>query len=83
MSQPRYTRIWAFDRPDEKRAFEELVDFITERRRRHPGLDLRQATDNLIAFEAALEDGTARDAGQTRGVVATAPACLCYVTGCS
>ena len=25
---PRYTQIWAFDRRDEKRAFEELVDFI-------------------------------------------------------
>ena len=151
--RPRYTQIWAFDRPDEKRAFEELIDFITERRRRHPGLrvyhynhyeptsvdhltelhgtrqeavgwlmgrfatrenevddlfrrgvfvdlyrvvrqgvragvesysikrleplcgytrqmDLRQATENLIAFEAALEDGTARDAGDTKAVVA-------------
>ena len=151
--RPRYTQIWAFDRPDEKRAFEELIDFITERRRRHPGLhvyhynhyeptsvdhltelhgtrqeavgrlmgrfatredevddlfrrgvfvdlyrvvrqgvragvesysikrleplcgytrqmDLRQATENLIAFEAALEDGTARDAGETKRVVA-------------
>ena len=35
---PRYTQLWAFDRDDEKRAFEELIDFITERRRRHPGL---------------------------------------------
>ena len=151
--RPRYTQIWAFDRPDEKRAFEELVDFITERRRRHPGLhvyhynhyeptsvdhltelhgtrqeavgrlmgrfatredevddlfrrgvfvdlyrvvrqgvragvesysikrleplvgytrqmDLRQATENLIAFEAALEDQTARDAAETKRVVA-------------
>jgi uncharacterized protein len=34
----RYTQIWAFDRPGEKRAFEELIDFITERRARHPGL---------------------------------------------
>ncbi len=33
---PRYTQIWAFDRPGEKRAFEELIDFITERRTRHP-----------------------------------------------
>ncbi len=33
---PRYTQIWAFDRPGEKRAFEELIDFITERRARHP-----------------------------------------------
>ncbi len=151
--RPRYTQIWAFDRPEEKRAFEELIDFITERRRRHPGLhvyhynhyeptsvdhltelhgtrqeavgrlmgrfatredevddlfrrgvfvdlyrvvrqgvragvesysikrleplvsytrqmDLRQATENLIAFEASLEDGTARDAGETKRVVA-------------
>ena len=35
---PRYTQIWAFDRAGEKRAFEELIDFITERRARHPGL---------------------------------------------
>src|SRR5690242_809413 len=35
---PRYTQIWAFDRPGEKRAFEELIDFITTRRARHPGL---------------------------------------------
>jgi hypothetical protein len=35
---PRYTQIWAFDRAGEKRAFEELTDFITERRARHPGL---------------------------------------------
>ena len=149
----RYTQIWSFDRTDEKRAFEELIDFITERRRRHPGLhvyhynhyeptsvdhltelhetrqeavgrlmgrfatredevdnlfrlgvfvdlyrvvrqgiragvesysikrleplcgytrqmDLRQATENLIAFEAALEDGTAENAEETRTVVA-------------
>ena len=35
---PRYTQIWAYDRQGEKRAFEELIDFITERRTRHPGL---------------------------------------------
>ncbi len=35
---PRYTQIWAFDRAGEKSAFEELIDFITERRARHPGL---------------------------------------------
>ncbi len=35
---PRYTQIWAFDRAGEKRAFEELIDFIAERRARHPGL---------------------------------------------
>jgi predicted RecB family nuclease len=34
----RYTQIWSFDRSGEKRAFEELIDFITERRARHPGM---------------------------------------------
>jgi uncharacterized protein len=35
---PRYTAIWSFDRQGEKCAFEELIDFITERRERNPGL---------------------------------------------
>ncbi|MGH3258434.1 MAG: TM0106 family RecB-like putative nuclease, partial [Streptosporangiaceae bacterium] len=151
--RPRYTAIWAFDRQDEKRAFEKLVDFITERRARRPGLhvyhynhyeptsvdhltelhgtrqeavgrlmgrfatredqvddlfrlgvfvdlyrivrqglqagvenysikrleplcgyrrqvDLRVATENLIAFEAALEDGTAASDAGPQQVVA-------------
>ena len=152
LGRPRYTPIWAFDRQDEKRAFEELVDFITARRAQNPRLhvyhynhyeptsvdhltelhgtrqeavgrlmgrfatredevddlfrlgvfvdlyrvvrqglqagvesysikrleplcgyarqvDLRTATENLIAFEAALEDGTAEaDAGRRRVV---------------
>ena len=36
--RPRYTAFWAFDRQGEKRAFEELIDFITSRRARCPGL---------------------------------------------
>ena len=36
--QPRYTAFWAFGRQGEKRAFEELVDFITKRRAVCPGL---------------------------------------------
>ena len=150
---PRYTQIWAFDRAGEKRAFEELIDFITVRRERHPGLhvyhynhyeptsvdhltelhetrqeavgrlmgrfatredevddlfrlgvfvdlyrvvrqgiragvesysikrleplcgysrqvDLPDATRSLIAFETALEEATAQDAGQEQQVVA-------------
>jgi predicted RecB family nuclease len=35
---PRYTQIWAFDRGGEKGAFEELIDFITARRKQNPGL---------------------------------------------
>ena len=33
-------------------------------------MDLRQATENLISFEAALEDQTAQDAGETKRIVA-------------
>jgi uncharacterized protein len=149
----RYTQIWSFDRAGEKRAFEELIDFINERRARSPGLhvyhynhyeptevdhltelhetrqeavgrlmgrfatredqvddlfrlgvfvdlyrvvrqgvragvesyslkrleplcgyarrvDLHEATLNLIAFEAALDDGTARDDHGRQRVVA-------------
>ena len=35
---PRYTEIWAHDRASEKHAFEELIDFITDRRQVNPGL---------------------------------------------
>jgi predicted RecB family nuclease len=35
---PRYTQIWAFDRAGEKKAFENLIDFIAKRRQRSPGL---------------------------------------------
>ena len=150
---PRYTPIWCFDRQGEKRAFEEMIDFITERRKHNPSLhvyhythyeptsvdhltelhetrqeavgrlmgrfatredevddlfrlgvfvdlyrvvrqgiragvqnysikrlealcgytrrmDLRQATHSLIAFEAALEDGTAEGTGETKRAIA-------------
>ena len=36
--QPAYTQLWAFDRRDEKRAFQELIDFTAERRAANPGL---------------------------------------------
>jgi predicted RecB family nuclease len=35
---PAYRAFWAFDRAGEKRAFEELIDFITARRAARPGL---------------------------------------------
>jgi uncharacterized protein len=38
--RPRYRAIWSFDRREEKAAFEELVDFLTERRARNPGLHI-------------------------------------------
>ena len=36
--RPRYHGFWSFDRRDEKRAFEQIIDFIVERRQRHPDL---------------------------------------------
>jgi predicted RecB family nuclease len=36
--EPRYHAFWAHDRAAEKRAFEALIDFVTDRRRRHPDL---------------------------------------------
>jgi uncharacterized protein len=35
---PMYHAFWSFERASEKRAFEQLVDFISERRRHHPDL---------------------------------------------
>jgi len=35
---PRYRQFWAFDRAGEKRAFEELIDFIAARRAERPGV---------------------------------------------
>jgi uncharacterized protein len=36
--QPIFRAFWAFDRASEGEAFEQLVDFVEERRRRDPGL---------------------------------------------
>lgn len=36
--QPRYHQFWSFDRVGEKQAFEQLVDFIVERRAARPNL---------------------------------------------
>jgi predicted RecB family nuclease len=36
--EPRYRCLWARDRAEERRAFEEFVDELAERRRRFPGL---------------------------------------------
>lgn len=36
--QREFRAFWGVDRAGEKRAFEEFVDFITDRRRRHPGM---------------------------------------------
>jgi predicted RecB family nuclease len=53
---PRYTQIWACDRQGEKRAFEELIDFITERRAHHPGLHVATSRARALAIIVASPD---------------------------
>jgi len=69
--RPRYTPIWAFDRQDEKRAFEELVDFITERRARNPGLHVYHynhyeptSVDHLTELHGTRQEAVGRLMGR-------------------
>jgi predicted RecB family nuclease len=68
---PRYTQIWAFDRGGEKRAFEELIDFITVRRQRNPGLHVYHynhyeptSIDHLTALHETREEAVGRLMGR-------------------
>ena len=65
--EPRYPAYWAHDRAQEKQAFEAVVDFVTERRARTPGLHvyhyasyepsaLRRLMGTHGTREAALDD---------------------------
>ncbi|MGH3421924.1 MAG: TM0106 family RecB-like putative nuclease, partial [Streptosporangiaceae bacterium] len=69
--RPRYTQIWAFDRQGEKRAFEELVDFITERRARCPGLHVYHynhyeptSVDHLTELHGTRQEAVGRLMGR-------------------
>ncbi len=73
---PRYTQFWAFDRAGEKRAFEELIDFITARRRERPGLHVYHynhyeptAVDHLSELHETRQEAVGRLMGRfaTRG----------------
>ena len=68
---PRYHAFWSFDRADEKRAFEEIVDFIVERRQRHPDLHVYHynhyeptALDHLSELHETREDVIGRLMGR-------------------
>ena len=68
---PRYAQIWAFDRRTEKRAFQELVDFITERRRQNPRLHVYHynhyeptSIDHLTALHETREEAVGRLMGR-------------------
>jgi len=69
--KPRYTTTWAFDRSDEKRAFEELIDFMTERRARNPGLHVYHynhyeptSLDHLTELHGTREEALGRLMGR-------------------
>jgi len=69
--QPKYTQIWSFDRDDEKRAFEELIDFITVRREDNPGLHVYHynhyeptSIDHLTAMHETREEAVGRLMGR-------------------
>src|SRR5207237_2942691 len=66
-----YTQVWAFDRRGEKRAFEELIDFITERRKRTPGLHVYHynhyettAVDHLTELHETRQEAVGRLMGR-------------------
>jgi AAA domain/RNase_H superfamily len=68
---PRYTQIWAFDRRGEKRAFGELIDFITERKQRTPGLHVYHynhyeptAVDHLTELHETRQEAVGRLMGR-------------------
>jgi uncharacterized protein len=69
--RPRYTAIWAFDRKDEKVAFEELIDFITIRREKNPRLHVYHynhyeptTVEQLTALHQTREEALGRLMGR-------------------
>ena len=68
---PRYHQVWCFDRAGEKEAFEELIDFITERLRRNPGLHVYHynhyeptAVDHLTELHETRQEAVGRLMGR-------------------
>jgi uncharacterized protein len=69
--KPEYRQIWAFDRNGEKKAFEDLVDFIEGRRAEHPGLHVFHynhyeptAIDHLTELHETREEAVGRLMGR-------------------
>jgi uncharacterized protein len=69
--RPRYHAFWSFDRREEKAAFQEVVDFFTERRSRNPGLHVYHynhyeptSLDALSALHGTLEESLGRLMGR-------------------
>jgi len=69
--RPRYTAFWAHDRVGEKRAFESLIDFITSRRARCPGLHVYHynhyeptSVDHLTELHGTRQEAVGRLMGR-------------------
>ncbi|AEF34616.1 conserved hypothetical protein [Mycolicibacter sinensis] len=69
--QPRYHKFWSFNRSEEKQAFQEIVDFIVERRQRNPDLHVYHynhyeptALDHLSELHETREDVIGRLMGR-------------------
>jgi uncharacterized protein len=60
----RYQALWAYDRAGERAAFEGFVDWLAERRRRHPGLHVYHyaAYEKTALRRLTGEHGTREDA---------------------
>jgi hypothetical protein len=76
---PRYTQIWAFDRRGEKLAFEELVDFITDRRACTSTTTTTTSRPPSITSPSCTAPGSRRSAGSWAG---SPPARTGSTTGC-
>jgi predicted RecB family nuclease len=68
---PCYVQIWAFDRTGEREAFEEFVDFVTERRTIHPDLHVYHynhyeptSVDHLSELHETREEAVGRLMGR-------------------
>lgn len=59
----RFTAFWAHDRAEEKKALEDFLDFVVERRRRHPNLHIYHYADyeraHLLSLSARYGVGEA------------------------
>jgi uncharacterized protein len=69
--RPRYTQIWSYDRQGEKRAFEQLIDFITERREVNPALHVYHynhyeptSVDHLTQLHGTRQEAVGRLMGR-------------------
>ncbi len=70
-NRARYTQIWSHDRQSEKHAFQELIDFVTERRRQNPRLHVYHynhyeptALDHLTELHETREQAVGRLMGR-------------------